>query len=626
MSFTISPTKDNRGNEVTKGKKFNIAYKEANHLEMSLRDEILGSFVGNGPNFEFSRKDSARPDWIVSVTKSKWELTHHGEKIAHIDLPSPSELVFELTMDWSEKYTDSYGSGTIIGTFKKDLSRLALSRDDRVFAVYTSSDSKPAGTSDGVVEISPGEKRNFVMVICCLFMFVRLPTQGRSKANRHSMPAMSAKADVEVEVNVPKRKRANSDADKKDLDSPKKGVSAQAMLKAGTKEHISTKKGSVSSPTLSLNVKGSASPSKTPSKSTKEDAPSSPRSASKAASNKSTSVNVKADLPSKGKSGNSSKVAVKVTGSKSRKRGHDESESDDASDSGSYTSSSSSYGSSSSSDSSYSSTSESSESSSDRAKRTTKKGSRRDVAPSPKKGGSKKPVERDHRSRHGKHGEREKGHSSRHDTKRGATKKNDKKDRHDRHDRHHDHHDHDHDHHHHHHEKSDKNGRGDKDKKEKEPKSPRKEVDATITTGIPSMLLSNSLQTSIATPSASVDVNVSPSVDKKVSIPSGGISVEVGTHVEPTVEVAVGATLEGSVGGNVEASIGGSIGANLGVSVGGKASNGEVEIEVHPSASIVTKSPGQYLLTLAGAKGGEVTVEIKIDGRSVTGSPFSFNY
>jgi len=122
-----------------------------------------------------------------------------------MNVPKPTELSYTLKMMNNSKY----GSDSINVVFNEADTSFKLQRGNEsgvVFAVYRCEGSgNTVGTANGKIEIARGERRNFVLVIACLAIFIR--QKESKKLNRQSMPATLKGTEATAKQ---KRARSNS--------------------------------------------------------------------------------------------------------------------------------------------------------------------------------------------------------------------------------------------------------------------------------------------------------------------------------------------------------------------------------------------------------------------------------
>jgi len=110
----------------------------------------------------------------------------------------------QILIDMDDNAGPSYGTGTIEISFSKSKTSFKIDRSAgegkprSVFAVYRSDGSFPIGSGNGTVEISRGQKQNFVLVLTILVLLMNEnPTTKKHK--RRSMP------EVKTQIEEPKQ-------------------------------------------------------------------------------------------------------------------------------------------------------------------------------------------------------------------------------------------------------------------------------------------------------------------------------------------------------------------------------------------------------------------------------------
>jgi len=233
MAFKLSTVevKSKKSHEIkqtSRGKKFTIAQEKLGKLLLTDKfNTLIGTFEGQEGTNEYNFKHKGdNVEWTITTKNNTWQLNHKDDKVAVVSNPDNNKFVIQL------RKGTKYGEGDVSVGFDEANSSFKLERvrDARfVFAVYRSDDGE-IGSSGGKVEITRGERRNFVLVLACLVLFIK--QKGVKKVQRHSMPVGSSLGLQAEAQGKAKRARSNS------VDGEGKGKSADAAKKPAKDEKV----------------------------------------------------------------------------------------------------------------------------------------------------------------------------------------------------------------------------------------------------------------------------------------------------------------------------------------------------------------------------------------------------
>jgi len=190
--FSLSPVEVEGTNKTSnRGKKFILERKELNNIEISAKGESrFGVFSAAGKNkYEFVNREN-KVDWTILVKGQNWELEHKQTVIGNVSVNAADMTEYDFNFNGNQR---KYGSGVLKISFNENNTQFKIDRvgaKDKeprfTFAVFRSDDKTPVGQGSGKVEIAQKEKRNFVLVLASLFLFVRMSLEKSNK--RASMP------------------------------------------------------------------------------------------------------------------------------------------------------------------------------------------------------------------------------------------------------------------------------------------------------------------------------------------------------------------------------------------------------------------------------------------------------
>jgi hypothetical protein len=233
MAFKLSTVevKSKKSHEIkqtSRGKKFTIAQEKLGKLLLTDKfNTLIGTFEGQEGTNEYNFKHKGdNVEWTITTKNNTWQLNHKGDNVAVVSNPD-NKFVIKL------RKGTKYGEDDVWVGFDEANSSFKLERGQRdggfVFAVYRSDDGE-IGSSGGKVEITRGERRNFVLVLACLVLFIK--QKGVKKVQRHSMPVGSSLGLQAEAQGKPKRARSNS------VDGEGKGKSADAKKPPAKDEKV----------------------------------------------------------------------------------------------------------------------------------------------------------------------------------------------------------------------------------------------------------------------------------------------------------------------------------------------------------------------------------------------------